>query len=34
MVGIENLLSELEIDVGFAGTGNAVKEFGVSFDFT
>ena len=33
MVGIENLLGELEIDIGFTGTRNAVKKFGVSFDF-
>ena len=33
LVGIKNLLGELEIDIGFTGTRNAVKEFGVSFDF-
>ena len=32
MVGIENLLGELEIDIGFTGTRNAVKQFGVSFN--
>ena len=26
------MLGELEIDVGFTGTRNAVKQFGVSFD--
>lgn len=33
LVGIKNLLGELEIDISFTGTGDAVKEFGVSFDF-
>ena len=32
MIGIENLLGELEIDIGFTGTRNAVKQFSVSFD--
>lgn len=32
MAGIENLLGELEIDIGFTGTRNAVKQFSVSFD--
>lgn len=32
LVGIKNLLGELEIDIGFTGTRNAVKQFSVSFD--
>lgn len=27
------MLGELEIDIGFTGTRNAVKQFSVSFDF-